>query len=727
MSSMNPNQTDSGNAIATQLSGSTAQPRFPTLDGNPPDVIGHRGDPSERPEHTLEGYRLAIERGADLIEPDLVVTKDGYLLDRHEPLLSGTTDVADHPEFANRQVTKVLEGDSVTDWWAEDFTLAELKTLYAKERIPQLRPDNTQYNGQYRIPELSEIIDLVKQVEAETGKKIAIIPEIKHPTYFKYNGTYSDGTPIHVDTSQVLIDTLVANDFTNPARVSIQSFEIANLIELQTEIMPAAGVDLPLVQLLFNSYAPDLVFHLDPANAPLGANPSLYDGFGFPLTSTTVPTVGGGGLYSAEAIQAMASLYADVISPYKEDIYPATKLPTPLDIDGDGAALLSAQLTGEEVPVVDRAHAAGIEAVVYTLRNEEYFSSLNPDGTVQRPVEEYLKVIATGFDGFFTDSPATGREIVDQLAAGDRAIAAANFQGGNDIVVYDAAGLVAAKGSGGADTAIFGGDGALVLPATVENAELRGAADVSVTGNALDNRIVGNAGGNVLRGGTGTDVVTGGAGADTFVFSPGENLTITDFGANGDHDRIDLSAVRGQLGDVTLRFLAEGVSATLGSGETLTVSGQGVTDAVRGFADTLGLAPEQLVGQALHLTGLAGLAAPQSGGAGRAVVAGLEFLGSVSLSPDTTFEGVTVGGLSGLTFDASTGTFYAISDDRSPDARFYKLGIGVGDGALTDGDVTITGVQTPAPIRRLSLRQPVARPGRHRAGAGRQPVHLLRR
>ncbi|WP_084698661.1 glycerophosphodiester phosphodiesterase family protein [Muricoccus aerilatus] len=561
-------------------------PVFNTLSGDAPKVIGHRGASGSRPEHTLEAYRVAIEQGANIIEPDLVLTKDGHLIDRHEPMLSGTTDIADHPEFADRYVTKVLEGETITDWWAEDFTLAEIRTLYARERIPQLRPDNAAYDDQFRIPTLEEVIDLVKQVETETGRTISIIPETKHPTYFEYNGFYADGGKIGVDTSQKLVDVLAAQDFTDPSRVSIQSFEIANLIELQTKIMPAAGVDIPLVQLLYNNYSPDIAFHLNPANVALGADPTLFDGFNYPLTASTVAEVGGGGLYSAEAIQAMADLYAEAISPYKEDVYLSKPLATPVDYDGDGVPLITAQLTGEEVPLVARAHAAGIEAVVYTLRDEEYFSFLNPDGTVQRPVEEYIKTIESGFDGLFTDFPGTGRLVVDQLLAGDGAIsvpgAISTLGGdpaGNDIVVRDPAALTAAKGSSGIDTAIYAGAGALDLlaAATVENAELRGEVGATVQGNRLNNRITGGAGDDqlsgragddqlqggagedVLRGGNGDDILfggaggdrllggagadelTGGEGADRFVIRPGSgNDTVVDF--EGGVDLLDLQA-----------------------------------------------------------------------------------------------------------------------------------------------------------------------------------------
>ncbi len=221
-----------------------------TLNGKAPIVIGHRGDAGERPEHTLAAYQLGIRNGADFIEPDLVVTKDGVLIARHEPALAvlnadgtvnfnnTTTDVYKHPEFASRKTTKMLDGTAVTGWFAEDFTLAEIKTLRAIERL-SFREHS--FDGAYQIPTLDEIIDLVKQVEKDTGKKIGIYPETKHPTYFADKG---------YNTSQLLIDTLKKDNFTDPSRVFIQSFEVGNLKDLHDKIMPKAGVDIPLIQLL---------------------------------------------------------------------------------------------------------------------------------------------------------------------------------------------------------------------------------------------------------------------------------------------------------------------------------------------------------------------------------------------------------------------------------------------------------------------------------------------
>lgn len=193
---------------------------------SPPIVIAHRGASGSRPEHTLAAYELAIEQGADFIEPDLVLTKDNVFVARHENEISGTTDVADHPEFASRHTTKTIDGAAITGWFTEDFTLAELRTLRAKERLPQFRPGNTAYDGQQPVPTLAEVIALAKRATAATGRTIGIYPETKHPTYFA-----SIGHPME----KRLVRELRAAGWDSPqAPVFIQSFEVNNLKALKT-------------------------------------------------------------------------------------------------------------------------------------------------------------------------------------------------------------------------------------------------------------------------------------------------------------------------------------------------------------------------------------------------------------------------------------------------------------------------------------------------------------
>jgi glycerophosphoryl diester phosphodiesterase len=216
------------------------QPRAPSLSA--PIVIAHRGASGLRPEHTLASYELAIEQGADFIEPDLVPTKDGVLVVRHENDISDTTDVAKRPEFADRRATKTIDGKKVTGWFTEDFTLAELKTLRAKERLPLLRPANTAYDGRFEIPTLAEIITLAKRESVARGRIIGIYPETKHPTYF---------SAIGLGTDEALVAELHAAGWRTPsAPVFIQSFEVENLRKLR------ALTDLRLIQLLDEKGAP---------------------------------------------------------------------------------------------------------------------------------------------------------------------------------------------------------------------------------------------------------------------------------------------------------------------------------------------------------------------------------------------------------------------------------------------------------------------------------------
>ncbi|WP_425505755.1 glycerophosphodiester phosphodiesterase [Sphingomonas hominis] len=211
----------------------TAAPASPRL-SSPPIVIAHRGASGERPEHTLASYTRAIEQGADVIEPDLVPTKDDVLVARHENEISETTDVADHAEFAARRTTRIIDGQTLTGWFTEDFTLAELKTLRAKERLPQLRAANTAFDGQETIPTLAEIIALAK------ARGVAIYPETKHPTYFARIGHPTD---------RLLVDQLKAAGWDGAdAPVFIQSFEVDNLKRLKTltrvrliQLVAAAG------------------------------------------------------------------------------------------------------------------------------------------------------------------------------------------------------------------------------------------------------------------------------------------------------------------------------------------------------------------------------------------------------------------------------------------------------------------------------------------------------
>lgn len=342
---------------------------LPTLRGQAPLVIGHRGSSGTRPEHTLEAYRAAIEAGADFIEPDLVVTKDGVLIARHEPViavvdaggkvLEATTDVASRPEFAARLTTKKVDGVDVRGFFAEDFTLAELRTLRAVERLPALR--GKAYDGQFGVPTLAEVIALLGEVEAKTGRKVGLYPETKHPTYFQAQG---------VNTSQLLIDTLKKEGFTDPARVFIQSFETANLKALKADIMPRAGVKLPLVQLVSS---PDEA----PYDWTASGDARKYDA-----------------LTTDAALKEIAS-YASGVGPYKRWI-------------------ITDQ--GRVTDFVTRAHAAGLLVHPWTFRNEPTY--LLP-GYANDPEAEMRQALRAGVDGLFTDFPATGARVVSQYTAAE--------------------------------------------------------------------------------------------------------------------------------------------------------------------------------------------------------------------------------------------------------------------------------------------------------------------
>ena len=210
-----------------------------------PLVIAHRGASGYRPEHTLASYRLAIALGADYVEPDLVPTRDGVLVARHEAEIGRTTDVAGRAEFAGRMTTKEIDGKQSTGWFVEDFTLAELKTLRAIERLPELRPRNTRYDGRYEVPTFDEILGLVAEESDRLGRRIGVYPETKHPSYFAELGLALEDR---------LLDALYEHGYGDPhAPVFIQSFEPGNLQWLRSR------TGLPLVQLVEATGRVDLV------------------------------------------------------------------------------------------------------------------------------------------------------------------------------------------------------------------------------------------------------------------------------------------------------------------------------------------------------------------------------------------------------------------------------------------------------------------------------------
>ncbi|MEH2223931.1 esterase-like activity of phytase family protein [Nostoc sp.] len=385
--------------------------QFKTLDGEAPKVIGHRGASGYRPEHTLESYKQAIARGADFIEPDLVVTKDGVLIARHEPALAvlnaggtvnfnnTTTDVYKHPEFADRKKTVSLDGNTLTGWFAEDFTLAEIKTLRAEERLP-FRDHS--FDDQFEIPTFTEIIDLVKQVEAETGKKIGIYPETKHPTYLANEATYVGTTDkVNRNISQLLIDTLKANNFTDPSRIFIQSFEVGNLKELHDTIMPAAGVDIPLVQLLDASDI-DIngkIIESQPYDLKVSGDTRTY-----------------GDLRTPEGLAEVAT-YADGIGPWKRMIVSVKGTDAngdgkADDVNGDGAVNDADKTTLPPSTLVQDAHNAGLQVHPYTFRAEDQYLAADYKGKLELEIQQFYQL---GVDALFSDFPDIADGVRDRL------------------------------------------------------------------------------------------------------------------------------------------------------------------------------------------------------------------------------------------------------------------------------------------------------------------------
>ena len=381
-----------------------------TLNGQEPLVIGHRGASGILPEHTLEAYQVAIAQGADFIEPDLVITKDGVLIARHEPLLDDTTNVAE--VFGeDRKSTKILDGVETTGYFAEDFTLAEIKQL----RAVQSRDFRSQdFNGAFEIPTFQEVIELVQEVEAQTGKQIGIYPETKHPTFFDLQD---------LSLEEPLIETLQETGFTDPNRIFIQSFEFQNLIELQG-MLDAEGLgDIPLVQLYGDttegaspddgfSVPYDIRYNLEQGN-DLAAiyGQDFLDAVENGLSENTTYR----DLDNAEILQIISDKYAEGAGPWKNNFLLRESLDEPVDSNGDGVAEITTQLTGEVTSFIKDAHAAGLQVHPYTLRDEERFLTLKADGTPQTPEEEFQQMIELGIDGFFTDFPGTGAAIVNSL------------------------------------------------------------------------------------------------------------------------------------------------------------------------------------------------------------------------------------------------------------------------------------------------------------------------
>ncbi len=322
-----------------------------------PLIIGHRGASGYRPEHTLASYELAIQMGADYIEPDVVSTKDGILIARHENDITQTTNVSEKPEFDSHKTTKKIDGKDVTGWFTEDFTLEEIKTLRAKERLPFR---NRSYDGQFEIPTFQEVIDLAKRKTSKTGRTIGIYPETKHPTYFK---------SINLALEEPLVSLLNKNGYTKRnAPVFIQSFEVENLQQLNKM------TDLQLVQLLDEA-------EMQPYDFVVKGDSRTY-------ADLTAP-------------QELAKIaeYADGLGPYKRLILPV----------GEDKRLKSA------TSLIEDAHAVGLKVHTWTFRKEEQYLAPDYNKNSQAEYEQFFKL---GIDGVFSDFPDIAVDVRNRMFSG---------------------------------------------------------------------------------------------------------------------------------------------------------------------------------------------------------------------------------------------------------------------------------------------------------------------
>ncbi len=352
-------------SAATPPPDATAGGPLPVVPGPGPGrasvtIVGHRGAAGYRPEHTVASYSLAARFGVDAVDVDLCSTRDGHLVARHEPEIGGTTDVAAHPEFAARRTTKVIDSTPTEGWFTVDFTLAELKTLRAVERIPATRPHNTLYDRRYEILTLDEVLDTLDGLSRELGRRVGVLPEVKHSTFHR-----SIGLPVEPG----LVDTLRRRGLAADPHVIIQSFETGNLKELRTQL------GCPLLQLIDAA-------GVAPADLVAAGDHRTYDDL---VTPTGLREIAG---------------YATWIGPTKERVITPTGTPTALLAD---------------------ARAVGLRTMPYTFRNENEFlpaplrrgeqpgqpAQGAPRSTYGDAFAEYAQYRALGIEGLFSDNGDT--------------------------------------------------------------------------------------------------------------------------------------------------------------------------------------------------------------------------------------------------------------------------------------------------------------------------------
>lgn len=346
--------TPTATPASAQSQGASGNPGYREKNMIDPLVIAHRGASGYRPEHTLAAYDLAVAQGADYIEPDLVMTKDGVLVDRHEPEIGGTTDVADHPEFADRKTTKQLDGEAVTGWFVDDFTLAELKTLRAKERLGDLRPVSASYDGQFEVATFEEVLGKREELSRSTGRVIGIIPEIKHSTYLHSEGFDPEAEVVR------LVEEYHLNH--RKAPLWVQSFELTALKDLR-------------------------------------------DKRGYKGKSTFLTTVGGTPFDLADEGTTYAELTTAEslleLSQWIDGLGPSKKQVIAWNADGT---------LGEPTSLVPDAHAAGLKVTPWTFRAENTFLPVDyrigtDPAAHGRIVDEVVAHLEAGVDGVFCDQP----------------------------------------------------------------------------------------------------------------------------------------------------------------------------------------------------------------------------------------------------------------------------------------------------------------------------------
>jgi glycerophosphoryl diester phosphodiesterase len=382
-----------GGVAVAGLLGTAHAATFPTRDGSKPLVIGHRGAAGYLPDHTLEGYRTAIAMGADFIEPDLVATKDGVLIARHEPVLTDTTNVKTIAKFASRKRKATIDGIEYDGWFASDFTLAEIKELRA---VQPRAPRSTKFDGAFEIPTFKEVLDLAAKESARLGRTISVYPETKHPTWHRANGLPLEDT---------LVLMLIAAGHTNKTSpVIIQSFEVGNLKMLR------GMTQVRLVQLL-SAYDNDINTGT-PYYLPKDLDSAPWDWIAAGDTRNYGDMLTPAGL-------ADIAKYADGIGPWKRQILGVKGLDTngdgkADDVNGDGFINEADGVTNVFSTVVADAHKAGLVVHPYTFRDDVPLAR----DYVKDPAMEYRQLFALGVDGLFSDFSDTAFKAREAMAAG---------------------------------------------------------------------------------------------------------------------------------------------------------------------------------------------------------------------------------------------------------------------------------------------------------------------